>query len=88
MNPTYPDLQGRGALVTGASSGIGMGIAEALLGQGMGVAVHYRNRATEAARLCEAHRGRVSVASNNGATFTIHLPAMDERKSDNNQPPL
>jgi len=58
MNPTYPDLQGRGALVTGASSGIGMGIAEALLGQGMKVAVHYRNRATEAARLCEAHRGR------------------------------
>ncbi|MFL6274769.1 MAG: sensor histidine kinase [Blastocatellia bacterium] len=26
----------------------------------------------------EAHRGRVTVASDNGATFTIHLPALDE----------
>jgi 3-oxoacyl-[acyl-carrier protein] reductase len=40
--PTYPDLQGRAALVTGASSGIGLGIARALLEQGMRVGVHYR----------------------------------------------
>jgi 3-oxoacyl-[acyl-carrier protein] reductase len=42
----YADLAGRRALVTGASSGIGLGIAEALLEQGARVAVHYRsNRA-------------------------------------------
>jgi 3-oxoacyl-[acyl-carrier protein] reductase len=40
--PTYPDLSGRAALVTGASSGIGLGIAESLLRQGMRVGVHYR----------------------------------------------
>ncbi|TMA29986.1 MAG: SDR family oxidoreductase [Deltaproteobacteria bacterium] len=37
MTPTYPDLKGRTALVTGASSGIGVGIAKALEGQGMRV---------------------------------------------------
>ena len=42
MQPVYPDLQGRAAIVTGASSGIGLGIARALLGQGMRVAVHVR----------------------------------------------
>ena len=26
----------------------------------------------------EAHRGRVTAVSDNGATFTIHLPALDE----------
>jgi 3-oxoacyl-[acyl-carrier protein] reductase len=39
----YADLAGRRALVTGASSGIGLGIAEAMLEQGMSVAVHYRS---------------------------------------------
>jgi len=43
MAATYPDLQGRAAIVTGASSGIGLGIARALLSQGMRVAVHYRS---------------------------------------------
>jgi 3-oxoacyl-[acyl-carrier protein] reductase len=38
----YLDLAGRRALVAGASSGIGLGIAEAFLEQGMKVAVHYR----------------------------------------------
>ena len=38
MFPTYPDLRGRTALVTGASSGIGRGIAEAFVRQGVRVA--------------------------------------------------
>jgi 3-oxoacyl-[acyl-carrier protein] reductase len=42
MFPTYPDLAGRTALVTGASSGIGLGIAEALLAQGGRVAAQHR----------------------------------------------
>ena len=39
MAAIYPDLQGRAALVTGASSGIGLGIAQALLSQGMRLAI-------------------------------------------------
>ena len=42
MFPSYPDLAGRAALVTGASSGIGHGVAVALLKQGMRVAGQHR----------------------------------------------
>jgi 3-oxoacyl-[acyl-carrier protein] reductase len=48
----YGDLAGRRALVAGASSGIGLGIAEALLDQGMRVAVHYRSSRAAAETLC------------------------------------
>jgi len=44
MFPTYPDLAGQRALVTGASSGIGRGIAEALLAQGARVAAQHRTQ--------------------------------------------
>jgi 3-oxoacyl-[acyl-carrier protein] reductase len=44
MFPTYPDLEGRTALVTGASSGIGRGIAQALLQQGVRVSAQHRTQ--------------------------------------------
>ena len=44
MYPTYPDLKGRTALVTGASSGIGRGIALAFVEQGMRVAAQHRTQ--------------------------------------------
>ncbi len=44
MFPTYPDLAGRSALVTGASSGIGRGIAAALVAQGVRVAAQHRTQ--------------------------------------------
>jgi 3-oxoacyl-[acyl-carrier protein] reductase len=55
MTPTYPDLQGRAAIVTGGSSGIGLGIAEALLAQGMRTAVHFRTGRDAAEQLCARH---------------------------------
>lgn len=84
----YPDLAGRVALVTGASSGIGLGIAETLLQQGMRVGVHYRTGQSEAADLCarfpdhaialkadlSTEAGCVSLVSSLAAAFgDIHL---------------
>src|SRR3981189_2716582 len=42
MFPVYPDLEGRTALVTGASSGIGRGVAQARLQQGVRVSAQHR----------------------------------------------
>ncbi|MCM2333496.1 MAG: SDR family oxidoreductase [Anaeromyxobacteraceae bacterium] len=55
---TYADLAGRRTLVTGASSGIGLGLAEALLAQGGQVAVHYRGGRAAAEALCARYPGR------------------------------
>src|SRR5207302_814601 len=57
-SPSYPDLADRAALVTGASSGIGRGIALALLEQGARVGVHFCTNAKAAEEVCAAHPGR------------------------------
>lgn len=54
----YSDLAGRRALVTGASSGIGLGVAEAFLEQGMSVALQYRSNRAAAEALAARHPGR------------------------------
>jgi 3-oxoacyl-[acyl-carrier protein] reductase len=54
----YDDLAGRRALVTGASSGLGLGVAEAFLAQGMRVAVHYRTNRAAAEALAARFPGR------------------------------
>src|SRR3977135_993274 len=51
-----PQLNGRTALVTGASRGIGAAIALALAEAGAAVAVNYRERADAAERVAETIR--------------------------------
>jgi 3-oxoacyl-[acyl-carrier protein] reductase len=63
MAATYPDLNGRTALVTGASSGIGLGIAEALLSQGMRVGIHYRSGRAAAESLAARFADRAFALS-------------------------
>ena len=62
----YSDLAGRRTLVTGASSGIGLGIAEAMLDQGMEVALQYRSGRAAAEALCARFPGRAVNLSVNG----------------------
>jgi 3-oxoacyl-[acyl-carrier protein] reductase len=57
----YDDLAGRRWLVTGASSGIGRGVAEALLEQGGSVAIHYRSNRAAAESLAARFPGRAAA---------------------------
>lgn len=54
----YEDLAGRRVIVTGASSGIGLAVAEAFLEQGASVAVHYRSNRAAAEALAARFPGR------------------------------
>jgi len=57
----YADLAGRRILVTGASSGIGLGVAEALLEQGARVAVHHRTNRSAAEGLAARFPGQAAA---------------------------
>ncbi|WP_187688338.1 SDR family NAD(P)-dependent oxidoreductase [Nocardia wallacei] len=74
-------LIGRTALVTGASRGIGRGIAVALAGAGAAVAVNYRSRADEAAAtVAEIERaGGTAVAVRADVAKRAEVEALTER---------
>ena len=57
-DPSLPDLTGQRVLVTGASGGIGGGIARRFAAAGARVAVHYRGAAERAFALVEELRER------------------------------
>ncbi len=57
-NPTYPDLKGKRALVTGASSGIGLACARALLREGASVAAQYRSQSAPVESLAKKYPNR------------------------------
>jgi 3-oxoacyl-[acyl-carrier protein] reductase len=59
MFPTYPDLQGKRFLVTGASSGIGLVCARMLAGQGCKVFAQYRGQMSPVENLAASFRGFV-----------------------------
>jgi len=62
---TTATLQGRTALVTGGSRGIGAAISKALAQAGVAVAINYRERADEANKLVE------TIAKANGRAVAI-----------------
>jgi 3-oxoacyl-[acyl-carrier protein] reductase len=82
MTAAYHDLEGRAAIVTGASSGIGLGVARALLAQGMRVAVHYRGGRASADALCGEHpRAAFAVQADLGTEegcVTLARAALDK----------
>jgi len=72
--PPLKTLRGQKALVTGASSGIGRGIALALAEAGAAVAVNYRERGEEASAVAEAIRNEGGRATAFGADVSLQAP--------------
>ena len=70
----YQDLAGRRALVAGGSSGIGLGIAEAFLEQGMKVVIHYRSHEAEARDLAVRFPGNAFAV---GADLSVEQGAVN-----------
>jgi len=69
----YNDLKGKTAVVTGASSGIGMAIAERFAAEGMNVVVNYYHEEEPARELVER------IKSENGNAIAIQADVKDEQ---------
>jgi glucose 1-dehydrogenase len=69
-------LQGKTALVTGSSRGIGRGIAQRLAREGAHVAIHYNRDAGEA----EEARAEVAAFGNRSAIFRANLAGPGEAR--------
>jgi 3-oxoacyl-[acyl-carrier protein] reductase len=67
----FPDLQGKVALVTGASTGIGAAVARHFGAQGMKVAVHYNRSQREAQEVAAA------VRAAGGEALTVRADVRD-----------
>lgn len=65
-------LEGQVAMVTGASSGIGAGIAKALAAAGASVAVNYSSNATKAAQVVK------EIKDNGGEAFIVKADVSQE----------
>lgn len=69
-------LEGRKALVTGASSGIGRAVAAALAKQGVSVAVHYNTGREGAERLAE------DIRASGGTAMAVHADLAEDATAE------